>query len=121
MDKFNAAVTTVILNGETVELKDRIEFHGVDCGFIDYLAGSCKLVVRKLFEGAQDPAGTYTLHYETQVTDAATGAPAMRPPPITNMGMTRPQVYAFLKLAMLELAEANDLRYREFSECRSDG
>ena len=39
---------------------------------------------------------------------------------ITNMGMTRPQVYAFLRLAMIELAEVNDLRYGEISECRSD-
>ena len=120
MTKFNATVTTVILNGEAIELKDRIEFNGVDHGFIDYLAGSCRLVARKLCEGAQDPAGTYTLHYETQVTDAATGAPAMKRPKITNMGMTRPQVYAFLRLAMIELAEVNDLRYGEFSECRSD-
>ncbi|MBK7357524.1 hypothetical protein [Propionivibrio sp.] len=55
MTKFNATVTTVILNGEAIELKDRIEFNGVDHGFIDYLAGSCRLVARKLFEGAQDP------------------------------------------------------------------
>ena len=49
MSKFNATVTTVILNGEAIELKDRIEFNGVDHGCIGYLAGSCRLVARKLF------------------------------------------------------------------------
>lgn len=118
-NKFNARVTTIILRGQTPELNDTMEFIGVTREFIEFLAGSCRLVVRRLFESKREPDGEYSLHYETKITTEG-GEAINKLPPVTQIGMTRAQVHSFLRLAMIELAEANDLRYGEFSECRSD-
>jgi len=117
-NKFNASVTTIILCDGAPELRDKIEFLNVDRSFVEFLAGSCRMVLRKLFESPQESEGPYAIHYETIITDASTAEVIRKLPPVTTLGMTREKVYAFLKLAMLELAEANDLRYGEFS-CRS--
>lgn len=45
MERFNATVTTTVLNKNHVEVQDTVVFSGVDQGFVDFLTGSCKLAV----------------------------------------------------------------------------
>ena len=110
MERFNATVTTTVLNKNHVEVQDTVVFSGVDQDFVDFLTGSCKLAVMHLMKMLPS-FGDYTLDYKTVVVNAETGEKVVDRPGVTLDGLSRSQLHGFLKFAVKELAEANELRY----------
>lgn len=114
---YTATVTTVIYRGERLELQDVMTFSMVDQAFVDFLTGSCRLVLNKLLRmPTNDAADAWNLHYQTKVVNSGTGEVVLNRPMISFPPMSKAQVHEFLKLAIEELIIANDLRYAEHDD-----
>ena len=117
METYTATVTTVIYRGKRLELQDVMNFVGVDQEFVDFLTGSCRLVLNKLLRmPTNDAVDAWTLHYQTKVVNSDTGEVVLNRPMISFPPMSKAQVHEFLKIAIEELNLANDLRYEEHDD-----
>jgi len=115
-EKFTAKVTTIIQHNGVVELHDKMVFGEVDQEFVDYLFGSCRMVLNKLIRlDTVTSDDSWTLHYQTTISDSG-GKIISNPKMIHFPPMSREQGFGFLNLAIAELAEANKLRYSDFSK-----
>lgn len=114
---FKVTVTTILFKGKICELSDTMMFNNVDQDFVDFIAGSCRLVLNELIRYPVNEAeDSWVLHYQTKVDNIETGRTILNPKIISFPPMSQTQVLSFLYLAIEELKEAARLRYGDLSK-----
>lgn len=101
--------TTVLLEGHP-DMNTTVVLYGVDDYSMDFLVGSCKNAVGKLMREKTADENPYTLHYQTVTSDGESR------PGVTVSGMSKSQIFGFLRFAIDELGTLNAMRY-----CHANG